>query len=95
MFIKRSKSEEKTVDASLYAPRDAEINTKKSAEKFSASEKKKIAKELKEIKKKFPSPKQVSKTTNAFIPYIDTYEGGIFQHKDNRYTAMFEIEDLN
>lgn len=95
MFLKRSKSEEKTVDASLYAPIDAEINTKKSAEKFSASEKKKIAKELKEIKKKFPSPKQVSKTTNAFIPYIDTYEGGIFQHKDNRYTAMFEIEDLN
>lgn len=82
------------VDRSLYAPVDYEIGDEKKSAKFIKAEKKRLEKEMSLLKKQLPKENKKSRT-ESIIPYIDIFEGGVFQHKNNTFTCMFAIDDLN
>ena len=94
--LKKDKSPKEVVEVnkSLFAPIDYDLDTMQKSKTFAKKEKKRIEKELNLLKKQLPKENKKSRT-ESIIPYIDIHKGGVFQHKNNTFTCMFEIDDLN
>lgn len=72
-----------------------ELKNRKDAVKFEKARRKEILKEMKQLKALVPQKLTLNSSTDAIMPYIDTFENGIFQTDKTTFTVMYEMDNMN
>ncbi len=83
-------------EETTFTPIDTdEIKTRKDAVKFNKLRRKQMIKDMKQLKALAPQKLTINSSTDSIMPYIDTFEGGIFQMDNETFTVMYEISNMN